>query len=166
MEEFLKELPNLAKEKLAESKTYFKKLKKRLPKNLDLVMQDLHNKEFEKTDCLTCANCCKTTSPIFSIGDIERIAKHLKMKVLDFTNQYLERDEDDFYVLKTAPCSFLDETDNTCFIYDVRPRACKEYPHTDRRKFSQISDLTLKNTEICPAVYNIIEALKVKLPVK
>ena len=129
-------------------------------------MQDLHNKEFEKTDCLTCANCCKTTSPIFSIGDIDRISKHLKMKVLDFTNQYLVRDEDDFYVLKTAPCSFLDETDNTCFIYDVRPRACKEYPHTDRRKFSQISDLTLKNTEICPAVYNIIEALKVKLPVK
>jgi hypothetical protein len=126
-------------------------------------MQELHQKEFEKTDCLTCANCCKTTSPIFSVGDIERISKHLKMKVLDFTNQYLDRDEDDFYVLKTAPCAFLDESDNTCFIYDVRPRACKEYPHTDRRKFSQITDLTLKNTEICPAVYNIIEALKKKL---
>lgn len=166
MEEFLKELPTLAKDKLAENKKYFQKLKKRLPKDLDLVMQDLHNKEFEKTDCLTCGNCCKTTSPIFSIGDIERISKHLKMKVLAFTEQYLERDEDDFYVLKTAPCSFLDLTDNTCFIYDVRPRACKEYPHTDRRKFSQITNLTLKNTEICPAVYNIIEALKNKLPVK
>jgi hypothetical protein len=165
MEAFLKELPNLANDKLAESKKYFQKLKKRLPKNLDLVMQELHQKEFEKTDCLTCANCCKTTSPIFSVGDIERISKHLKMKVLDFTNQYLDRDEDDFYVLKTAPCAFLDESDNTCFIYDVRPRACKEYPHTDRRKFSQITDLTLKNTEICPAVYNIIEALKKKLPV-
>jgi hypothetical protein len=166
MEKFLKELPALAAEKLPESKKYFQKLKKRTPKNLDLIMQDLHNKEFEKTDCLTCANCCKTTSPIFSIGDIERISKHLKMKVLAFTEQYLRRDEDDFYVLKSAPCTFLDETDNTCFIYDVRPRACKEYPHTDRRKFSQITDLTLKNTEICPAVYNIIEALKVKLPVK
>jgi Fe-S-cluster containining protein len=165
MEEFLKELPDLAKEKLAESKKYFQKLKKRVPKNLDLVMQDLHNKEFEKTDCLTCGNCCKTTSPIFSEGDIQRISKHLKMKVLAFTEQYLDRDEDDFYVLKTAPCSFLDGTDNTCFIYEVRPRACKDYPHTNRRKFSQISDLTLKNTEICPAVYNIIEALKKKLPV-
>jgi len=50
MEDFLKELPELAKEKLAESKKYFQKLKKRTPKNLDVVMQDLHIKEFEKTD--------------------------------------------------------------------------------------------------------------------
>jgi len=164
MDKFLEELPELAKEKLIENKKYFQKLKKRVPKNLDLVMQDLHNKEFEKTDCLTCGNCCKTTSPIFTNKDIERIAKHLRMKVLAFTNQYLEKDEDDFYVLKTAPCTFLDESDNTCFIYDVRPKACGEYPHTNRKKFSQITDLTLKNTEICPAVYNIIEALKVKLP--
>lgn len=164
MDKFLEELPELAKEKLIENKKYFQKLKKRVPKNLDLVMQDLHNKEFEKTDCLTCGNCCKTTSPIFTNKDIERIAKHLRMKILAFTNQYLEKDEDDFYVLKTAPCTFLDETDNTCFIYDVRPKACSEYPHTNRKKFSQITDLTLKNTEICPAVYNIIEALKVKLP--
>lgn len=164
MEKFLKELPILAKEKEVESKKYFQKLKKRTPKNLDLVMQDLHNKEFEKTDCLTCGNCCKTTSPIFTIKDIDRISKHFRMKVLDFTNQYLERDEDDFYVLKTAPCSFLDLEDNMCTIYDVRPKACGEYPHTNRKKFIQIAALTIKNTEICPAAYNIVEALKMKLP--
>jgi Fe-S-cluster containining protein len=164
MDAFLKELPKLAKEKELETKQYFAKLKKRTPKNLDGVMQDLHEKEFQKTDCLTCGNCCKTTSPIFTNKDIERISKHLKMKVRVFTEQYLERDADDFYVLKTAPCSFLDENDNTCFIYDVRPKACKEYPHTDRRKFIQLTNLTLKNTEICPAVYNIVEALKEKLP--
>ena len=164
MDEFLKELPKLAKEKEIESKKYFQKLKKRVPKNLDLVMQDLHEKEFEKTDCLTCANCCKTTSPIFTNKDVERISKHLRMKVLDFTTTYLQRDEDDFYVLKSSPCTFLDETDNTCFIYDVRPKACGEYPHTNRRKFAQITDLTIKNTEICPAAYNIVEALKKKLP--
>jgi len=164
MEDFLKELPKLAQEKLIENKKYFQKLKKRTPKNLDLVMQELHEKEFEKTDCLTCGNCCKTTSPIFTNKDIERISKHFRMKVLDFITQYLERDSDDFYVLKTAPCSFLDLNDNMCMIYDVRPKACGEYPHTDRRKFIQITDLTLKNTEICPAAYNIVEALKVKLP--
>jgi len=163
MEAFLKELPELAKEKLVESKKYFAKLKKRTPKNLDLVMQELHNKEFDKTDCLTCGNCCKTTSPIFTEKDIQRISKHLKMKVHLFINQYLDRDADDFYVLKTAPCSFLDLEDNTCSIYDVRPKACGEYPHTNRRKFIQITDLTLKNTEICPATYNIIESLKMKL---
>ncbi|WP_298367302.1 YkgJ family cysteine cluster protein [uncultured Lutibacter sp.] len=164
MEKFLNELPDLAEEKLIENKKYFQKLKKRTPKNLDVVMQNLHDEEFEKTDCLTCGNCCKTTSPIFTDKDVERISKHLKMKVVKFIAQYLERDADDFYVLKTAPCSFLDLNDNTCFIYDVRPKACKEYPHTNRRKFIQITDLTLKNTEICPAVFNIVEALKVKLP--
>jgi Fe-S-cluster containining protein len=164
MEEFLKELPELAKEKQIENKKYFAKLKKRTPKRLDLVMQDLHDKEFEKTDCLTCGNCCKTSSPIFTDKDIQRISKHLKMKVVNFISQYLERDVDDFLVLKTAPCTFFDLNDNTCFIYDVRPKACSEYPHTNRKKFIQITDLTMKNIEICPATYNIIEALKKKLP--
>ena len=165
MDNFLKELPELAKEKFLESKKYFARLKKRTPKNLDVMMQDLHTAEFKRTDCLSCGNCCKTTSPIFTEKDIQRISKHLRMKVHQFTTQYLDRDADDFYVLKTAPCSFLDLNDNSCFIYDVRPKACKEYPHTNRRKFIQITDLTLKNTEICPAVYNIVEALKMKLPV-
>ncbi|SNR59021.1 hypothetical protein SAMN06265371_106104 [Lutibacter agarilyticus] len=164
MDAFLKELPELAKEKHLETKKYFARLKKRTPKNLDVVMKDLHQKEFKKTDCLTCGNCCKTTSPIFTNKDIERIAKSMKMRVVNFIAQYLERDGDDFYVLKTAPCTFFDESDNTCFIYDVRPKACEEYPHTNRRKFIQLTDLTLKNTEVCPAVYNIVEALKIKLP--
>ncbi|MGY0407250.1 MAG: YkgJ family cysteine cluster protein, partial [Polaribacter sp.] len=139
-------------------------LKKRTPKNLDYIMQELHTNEFEKTDCLDCGNCCKTTSPIFTEKDIERISKHLKIKVARFVETYLERDQDDFMVLKTAPCSFLDQTDNTCSIYDIRPKACTEYPHTDRRKFIQITDLTIANTFICPATYNIVEALKVRLP--
>jgi Fe-S-cluster containining protein len=164
MDKFLEELPELAKDKFLESKKYFARLKKRTPKNLDVIMQDLHKKEFEKTDCLACGNCCKTTSPIFTNKDVERISKHFKMKEVAFIAQYLDRDEDDFYVLKTAPCTFFDETDNTCFIYDVRPKACSEYPHTNRRKFIQLTGLTLKNTDVCPAAYNIVEKLKQTLP--
>ncbi|WP_299670951.1 YkgJ family cysteine cluster protein [uncultured Polaribacter sp.] len=164
MEKRLEQLPKLAEEAKKESKKYFANLKKRTPKNLDYVMQELHTAEFKKTDCLDCGNCCKTTSPIFTDKDTERISKHLKMKVADFQNQYLERDQDDFMVLKTAPCSFFDESDNSCFIYDVRPKACSDYPHTDRKKFIQITDLTIENTFICPAAYTIVEALKVKIP--
>ncbi len=166
MEKRLEALPKLAQEAMAENRKYFQMLKKRTPKNLDVVMQRLHDEEFEKTDCLACGNCCKTTSPIFTEKDIQRIAKHLRMKERDFINQYLERDSDDFMVLRTAPCSFLDESDNSCFIYDVRPKACAEYPHTNRRKFIQITDLTLKNTTICPAAYSIVENLKKELPLK
>ncbi len=166
MEKRLEQLPKLAEEAKKENKKYFVNLKKRTPKNLDVVMQELHNKEFEKTDCLDCGNCCRTTSPIFTEKDTERIAKHLKMKVVDFQNQYLDRDSDSFMVLKTSPCSFLDESDNSCFIYDVRPKACAEYPHTNRRKFIQLTDLTIENTFVCPAVYSIVEALKKRLPYK
>ena len=88
------------------------------------------------------------------------------MKAAAFTTQYLQRDEDDFLVLKTAPCSFFNETDNTCFIYDVRPKACAEYPHTNRKKFIGITDLTIDNTTVCPAAYNIVENLKKRLPLE
>ena len=165
MEKRLEELPKLAEEAKKGSKKYFQKLKKRTPKNLDYVMQELHDEEFSKTDCLDCGNCCKTTSPIFTHKDIERISKHFKMKVIDFTNQFLQRDEDDFMVLKSAPCTFLDLNDNMCTIYDVRPKACSEYPHTNRKKFIQLADLTIANTEICPATYQILENLKKRLPV-
>ena len=56
----LNEIQKLAKDTHIENKKYFDKLKKRVPKNLDYVMQDLHDAEFKKTDCLECANCCKT----------------------------------------------------------------------------------------------------------
>ncbi|CAL2055094.1 YkgJ family cysteine cluster protein [Tenacibaculum sp. 190524A05c] len=165
MDKDLENLKELSQEKLAENKKYFQKLKKRTPKRLDLIVQEIHEEEFERTDCLNCGNCCKTTSPMFTYKDIERISKHLKMKVADFVSQYLRIDEDDFHVLKTSPCPFLDLNDNSCFIYDVRPKACAEYPHTNRKKFIQLANLTIKNTEICPATYRIVEELKKKLPI-
>lgn len=166
IEQLIASLPKKTLELKKENVAYFKRLKKRVPKNLDYVMQDLHDDEFDKTDCLTCANCCKTTSPMFFSKDIERIAKYLKMKEHQFMTTFLERDSDDCYVLKSAPCTFLDENDNTCMIYDVRPKACAEYPHTNRKKFIQLTDLTMKNAEICPATFNIIEKLKQAIPLK
>ena len=159
----LNELGKLAKDTHIETKKYFDKLKKKTPKNLDYVMQDLHDAEFKKTDCLECANCCKTTGPLFTSADIERISKSLRQKPQQFIDQYLRIDEDKDYVLKSVPCTFLD-SDNKCFIYDVRPKACREFPHTDRKKFNQITDLTLLNVAICPAAYNIVEKMKEKLP--
>jgi len=160
----LDQLPKAAKEKKAETKKYFSALKRKNPKGLDLLMQELHEDIFARTDCMQCANCCKTTSPIFTDKDISRISKHLRLKEFDFISKYLRMDEDGFMVLQTAPCPFL-ESDNACLIYDHRPKACSDYPHTNRRRFLGIADLTLKNTEICPAVFNIIEELKKRMPV-
>jgi hypothetical protein len=164
MEEVLKQLPQKAKEKHAENRKFFNKLRKRSPKDLDYQMQELHANEFEKTDCLTCANCCKTTGPLFTKGDIERISKYFRQKPQQFIDTYLKIDEDNDFVLQEVPCHFLG-ADNYCSIYDVRPKACREFPHTDRKKFQQISNLTLKNVAICPAAFNIVEAMKARIKV-
>ena len=163
MENALKNLPELAKDKHAESKKYFDKLKRKPPKQLDYVMVDIHEEVFSKTDCLSCANCCKTTGPLFTAADIERISGHLRIKPQQFVSKYLRVDEDGDHVLQQVPCQFLD-ADNYCLIYDVRPKACREYPHTDRRKFHQITDITLKNTAICPAAFAVVEEMKRRLP--
>ena len=154
----LNELGKLAKDTHIETKKYFDKLKKKTPKNLDYVMQDLHDAEFKKTDCLDCANCCKTTGPLYTEKDIERISKHLRMKPADFEAKFLRIDEDNDKVLQNLPCFFLNE-DNTCAICEVRRKACREYPHTDRKKIYQINNLMLKNTVICPAAFTFVEKM-------
>lgn len=162
MQDKLLDLPKLAKEKWKENKRFFEKLKKKTPKKLDYLMQELHDGEFERTDCLQCANCCKTTGPLFTDADIARIAKSFRMKPSDFMEKYLRLDEDNDYVLQQLPCAFLG-ADNHCSIYEVRPKACREFPHTDRKKFHKISELTIKNVAICPAAFNIVEAMKKRL---
>lgn len=142
-----------------ENKAFYDKLKRVKPKHLDDKFHDLHETVFEEIDCLACANCCKTTSPIFYSRDIERLAKHLRMKPGDFIEKYLRIDEDKDYVLTKAPCPFLG-ADNYCSVYDARPNACREYPHTDRKRMEQILDLTYRNTIVCPAVLEITERLK------
>ncbi|MCD2260084.1 YkgJ family cysteine cluster protein [Psychroserpens luteolus] len=162
MQDLINHLPKLAKDKHKENKTFFTKLKKKPPKQLDYLMQELHEAEFERTDCLECANCCKTTGPLFTPKDIERIAKFFKMKQQQFIDTYLRLDEENDYVLQSVPCTFLG-TDNYCSIYEVRPKACREFPHTDRKKFQQISNLTLKNVAICPAAFHIVEEMKQRI---
>ena len=162
MQDQLNDLPKHAKDKHKAHKNFFSKLKKNPPKKLDYLMQDLHEQEFMLTNCLDCANCCKTTGPLFTGKDIERISKSFRMKPSKFIESYLRIDEDNDYVLQSVPCTFLG-ADNKCSIYDIRPKACREFPHTDRRKFHQITSLTLKNVKICPAAYNIVEALRKKI---
>jgi uncharacterized protein len=149
----------LSHNKSAENKKFLHSLKKKDARKVDNAFHELHDEVFEEIDCLTCANCCKTTSPIFYQTDIERVAKALRMKPGDFIEKYLRIDEDKDYVLKSSPCPFLD-SENYCMVYEDRPKACREYPHTDRKKMVQIMELTHKNTLVCPAVLEIVERMK------
>ena len=130
------------------------RLRKMRKGDVDKKIHHLHQGAFAKIDCLKCANCCKTTGPLFSNKDINLIAGHLKLTPNAFINNYLQIDEDNDYVLQTVPCPFLGN-DNYCSIYQVRPKACREYPHTDRVNQLGILKLTEKNVSICPAVADI-----------
>ena len=147
-----------------ENQLFLTKLKQQNPRKLDDAFHNSHNEVFEEVNCLTCANCCKTTSPIFRQKDIEVLSKKLKCTPSEFINNYLHLDSEGDFVLKSSPCPFLGQ-DNYCSVYEYRPTACREYPHTDRKKMYQLIELTYKNTLVCPAVFEIVERLK-KIKIK
>tara|TARA_B100000768_G_C11019146_1_gene265395 strand:- start:1 stop:483 length:483 start_codon:yes stop_codon:yes gene_type:complete len=142
-----------------QNKKLLQKIKKKKGKEIDEIFNDTHKKVFSCTDCLSCANCCTTTGPLYTDRDIDRISKHLRLKPTVFIDKYLRIDEENDYVLQTLPCPFLGNQ-NYCSIYEVRPKACADYPHTDRNKQSKLLNLNLKNTEVCPAVFEIFEEIK------
>jgi Fe-S-cluster containining protein len=159
MEADNKNVKALARQNQEETTVFFNKLKRKKPKQLDDITHQLHDKVSDKFDCLSCGNCCKSISPQITGKDIERSAHRLKMKEVDFIARYLHVDEDQWHVFNETPCPFL-MSDNYCMIYDYRPKACRDYPHTDRRRFYQLLDLTMHNREICPIVYDVVEYLK------
>ncbi|MFC2151144.1 YkgJ family cysteine cluster protein [Bacteroidota bacterium] len=153
------ELRNRALDVKLETKSFFAKLRSKKPKNLDKIMLELHQEVFDEINCLDCANCCKSISPTLYDKDVDRLAKHFKIKPSQFVDEYLNIDEEGDYVFHETPCPFL-LPDNYCIAYESRPKACREYPHLDRNRFYQILNLTLKNMEVCPAVFDAVENLK------
>ncbi|RZI49309.1 YkgJ family cysteine cluster protein [Lactococcus kimchii] len=153
---------NLAQQKQKVHKKFLANLAKKPPKQLDKITKEVHEEVFSEIDCTKCANCCKILGPLWTEADIERVAKFMRLKVSDFEAKYLRTDEDGDKVFQTMPCPFLG-SDNLCSIYEVRPKACREFPHTDRKKIYQINKLTIKNTLYCPAAYEFVEKMQKRL---
>ena len=129
-------------------------LKKMRKGEADRLIHMQHEEAFEKIDCLQCANCCTSTGPLLTQKDINSIAKHLNLKSAQFIKEYLRLDEDNDFVFQSMPCPFLGN-DKYCAIYEHRPKACRNYPHTNRVNQQGILTLTRKNVKICPAVATI-----------
>jgi Fe-S-cluster containining protein len=151
------ELPELAKKKESEWNKFFAKNKKKI-EGMDLIIHNFHNTSSSKINCLECANCCKSLGPRITDKDVERIAKVLRLSSVEVIKKYFRTDEDGDVVFKSMPCPFLG-SDNYCAIYDFRPKACKEYPHTDRKKFFQLYKLSVKNAYTCPIVFDVLESI-------
>jgi len=151
-------LPEFVLKNQAEWIRFFKKNRRKIEAS-DLKIQTIHQHVSNRTDCIACGNCCRSLGPRITDKDVERLSKVLRMKSVDFIQTYLKIDEDDDMVFKTMPCPFLGD-DNYCAVYESRPKACREYPHTDRKKFYQIYMLSVKNAETCPIVYEVMEEIQ------
>lgn len=153
------ELFNNWEKTAVEHEKKYKHLLRRPEKNKILkLLPDLHEKAFEKVDCLKCGNCCKGYSPRFKTPDIKRISKLLRMKEGAFIETYLIADNEGDYVANKAPCPFLGEN-NYCSIYKDRPSDCVRFPYTDEDVIFKRPQLTLKNVTFCPIVFYVMEGL-------
>ncbi len=145
-----------------ENKKLIEKLKRWKRKDLDSLFFEAHEAVFADIDCRECGNCCKNLGPKLNNRDIERLGKFINMRAGKVRKNYLEIDEDNDFIFQSMPCPFLHEG-NFCSIYEARPRACAEYPHTDYPNMQKRLNLTLKNSLICPGVYRILNRIRAEV---
>ncbi|MEO6000836.1 MAG: YkgJ family cysteine cluster protein [Chitinophagaceae bacterium] len=142
-------------------KRFLSKLEKNPPKDLDKLAEVVNDAVWKEVDCLTCANCCKTMSPTFTVKDIKRISLHLDMKPKAFREKYLyleKKDKD--WMNKQQPCQFLDLSNNRCSIYEVRPADCADFPHLTKKKMVDYIHVHKQNVQYCPATFKMVEKMK------
>jgi Fe-S-cluster containining protein len=136
------------------------RLERNAPRNLQLVTLEANELAWAKTDCVDCANCCKTMSPTYSQSDISRISKHLGMTTKAFKEKWLYKDREGDWINRNQPCQFLDQKTNLCTVYDVRPRDCAGFPYHGTKKISEYGHMFRQNIEFCPATNRLIEIMQ------
>lgn len=156
------------KKKMILNRPAFRRFLSRIEKNkqrgLDKIMQQEDVEVWKETDCLACANCCKTMSPTFTTEDVKRISKHVGMSQEKFREKYLYLDRaDKDWMNKSQPCQFLNLKDNKCSIYEVRPLDCATFPHHNKTKPLDYIHVYKQNVEYCPATYKLVERMMFRL---
>jgi Fe-S-cluster containining protein len=135
----------------------------------DRILRRIAVEVEEQIDCLQCANCCRVATAKVTERDVERIAKHLRIKPSRFLADYTVESEEEGRVLKRdekTGCVFLNG--NECTIYDARPETCEKFPHVVRGTGSIVSRMWefVDRACYCPIVYNTLEAFKDELKFK
>ena len=120
----------------------------------------------EQIDCTQCANCCREATAKVTARDVDRLARHFRVKPERIRAEYVVPDEEEEFVLRRredGECVFL--SGNLCTVYEARPDVCQRYPHLVRGNGSIASRMwsMVDRAEICPIVYNSLEAFKKEL---
>jgi uncharacterized protein len=141
-------------------RSFLTRVERKAPRNLHLVTLEANELSWAKTNCMDCANCCKTMSPTYTQRDIRRISKFLGMSVRSFKEKWLYKDKVGDWLNKSLPCQFLDLTTNLCGIYEVRPGDCAGFPHHGKKKIVDYGHVYKQNVEFCPATYRLVEFME------
>ena len=159
MDEIIKDWQENASTREDHNFMFLTSLKFKNPKKVERLVKDLHKEAFEKIDCLKCGNCCKTLKPTISKEDIKRISNHFNEDESIIKAKYLEKDKGGDWTFNKLPCPFLKEG-NVCEIYQIRPKVCQEFPHTQKKGFTSRRFMHTSNTKVCPATYYIVERMQ------
>ena len=143
-------------------KGFLSRLEKKAPRGMRELEIVANQQAWEKTDCLDCANCCKTMSPTYTGEDVRRISRHLGMSKAAFRKKWLYKDKTGDWMNVKQPCQFLDLTTNKCDIYAVRPRDCAGFPHHNKKMGADYMHMYKQNIEYCPATYRLVETMMEK----
>ncbi len=111
-------------------------------------------------DCTQCGACCRFLMINVTQQEAARMANHLEMPIADFKNKFIEESLQGQLIVNQMPCHFLEGT--RCSQYENRFNECREFPHLTRKNFKDRMFGTLVHYAMCPIIFNVVEALKVR----
>jgi uncharacterized protein len=129
------------------------------PYEIDALVLVLNKKVAAAIDCTKCGNCCRAFMINVSQTEAEQVAAHLKISPLNFKENYLEESQQGKLIMKSMPCTFLQ--DNKCTVYKSRFSGCRDFPHLDRPNFTGRLFGTFMYYGTCPIIFNVVEQLKI-----
>jgi Fe-S-cluster containining protein len=116
----------------------------------------------DSIDCKACANCCRVATTPINDRDVERLSRHLGVKVSDFLQEYTTHSLEESRILKRneSGCVFLEG--NLCTVYEARPNTCELFPHLAKGNGSLLSRMwhMPDRAVYCPIVFNTLEQFK------
>jgi len=126
--------------------------------NIDKIVHKIDTEIRKQIDCTKCGNCCIQQSPTLTKNDISRISEFIGLSENEFIENYIDSSDKEEIIFVNRPCKFL--KNRKCTIYDLRPKDCISYPHTQKKDFTSRLLGVIENYSVCPIVFNLVEQLK------
>lgn len=131
---------------------------------LDQLIEALAAPIIAAIDCTQCGNCCRNLDVYLTPADGQRLADGLFIPLDAVQETYIDHaraaQEEEWGMFRQKPCAFLQG--NLCGVYAHRPESCRAYPEFTPDFRWQLGHI-LGGVGLCPIIYNVVEALKVRL---